>query len=99
RQIPCLTFASFGDTALLNCDYLALEEESATAEVVAEIHNQGKNVLVWTSNARKAQMHFLCSKIDGLITDEASQALQLISELRERSDLQRMTDRILQLLS
>ena len=98
-QTGYLTFASFGDTALLNCDYLALEEESATAEVVAEIHKQGKKVLVWTSNARKAQMHFLCSKIDGLITDEASQALQLISELRERSDLQRMTDRILQLLS
>ena len=56
-------------------------------------------MLVWTSNERKAQKHFLCSKIDGLITDEASQALQLISELRERSDLQRMTDRILQLLS
>ncbi|MBO7422107.1 MAG: glycerophosphoryl diester phosphodiesterase membrane domain-containing protein [Oscillospiraceae bacterium] len=98
-QTGYLTFASFGDTALLNCDYLALEEESATAEVVSEIHRQGKKVLVWTSNERKAQKHFLCSKIDGLITDEASQALQLISELRERSDLQRMTDRILQLLS
>jgi hypothetical protein len=37
--------------------------------------------------------------IDGLITDNASQSMELFSELRERSDLQRMADRILQLIS
>ena len=98
-QTGYLTFASFGDTAKLNCDYLALEEESATAEVISEIHKQGKQVLVWTSNKRKAQKHFLCSKIDGLITDNASQAIKLIQELSERSDLRRMGDRLLELLS
>ena len=98
-QTGYLTFASFGDTAKLNCDYLALEEESATAEVISEIHKQGKQVLVWTSNKRNAQKHFLCSKIDGLITDNASQAIELIQELSERSDLRRMGDRLLELLS
>ena len=94
-----LTFASFGDTARLNCDYLAMEEESATADAVEAIHKQGKKVLVWTSNEKKSQKHFLCSRIDGLITDNASQALDLIRELKERSDLQRMTDRIMELIS
>ena len=98
-QTGYLTFASFGDTAKLNCDYLALEEESATAEVISEIHKQGKQVLVWTSNKRSAQKHFLCSKIDGLITDNASQAIELIQELSERSDLRRMGDRLIQLMS
>ena len=98
-QTGYLTFASFGDTAKLNCDYLAMEEESATAEVISEIHKQGKKVLVWTSNGKRAQKHFLCSKIDGLITDNASQALELIQELRERTDLRRMADRLLELLS
>lgn len=94
-----LTFASFGDTALLNCDYLALEEESATADVISEVHKQGKMVLVWTANEKKSQKHFLCSEADGLITDNVSQAIQLRSELRERSDLWRMIDRIMELLS
>ena len=98
-QTGYLTFASFGDTAKLNCDYLAMEEESATAEVISEIHKQGKKVLVWTSNEKRAQRHFLCSMIDGLITDNASQAMQLIQELSERSDLRRMGDRILEILS
>ena len=31
---------------------------------------------------------------DGLITDEIAQATELLGELRDRSDLQRMTDRI-----
>ena len=98
-QTGYLTFASFGDTAKLNCDYLALEEESATAEVISEIHKQGKKVLVWTSNEKREQKHFLCSMIDGLITDNASQALELIQELSERSDLRRMGDKILQFIS
>ena len=98
-QTGYLTFASFGDTAKLNCDYLAMEEESATAEVISEIHKQGKKVLVWTSNEKRVQRHFLCSMIDGLITDNASQAMQLIQELSERSDLRRMGDRLLELLS
>ena len=98
-QTGYLTFASFGDTALLNCDYLAMEEESATADVVSEIHRQGKKVLVWTVNEKKAQKHFLCSMIDGIITDNASQSMELFSELSERNDLERMTDRLLQLIS
>ena len=53
-QTGYLTFSSFGDTAKLNCDYLAMEEESATAEVISEIHKQGKKVLVWTSNEKRA---------------------------------------------
>ena len=89
-----LTFASFGDTALLNCDYLALEEESATADAISAVHKQGKKVLVWTANEKKSQKHFLCSTADGLITDEIKQAAELLGELRDRSDLQRMTDRI-----
>ena len=94
-----LTFASFGDTALMNCDYLALEEESATAGTISDIHKQGKCVLVWTVNDRKSQRHFLCSMADGIITDQVTQAIALTEELSERSDLRRMTDRIMGLLS
>ncbi len=98
-QTGYLTFASFGDTEKLNCDYLALEEESATADAIASIHKQGKKVLVWTVNERKSQWHFLCSAADGLITDQVTQATQLFNELTERSDLRRMIDGIMEFLS
>ena len=93
-QTGFLTFASFGKTAKLNCDYLGLEEESATMDAINSIHDEGKQVLVWTANEKKSQKHFLCTDADGLITDNVSQAIGLITDLEQRSDLDRMIDRI-----
>ena len=98
-QTGFLTFASFGDTAMLNCDYLGLEEESATSKAISAIHEQGKKAIIWTANEQKSQRHFICSQADALITDNISQAASIHEELMERTDLQRMVDRILGLLS
>ena len=89
-----LTFASFGNTAGLNCDYIGLEEESATIDAIDAIHKEGKKVLVWTANEKGSQKHFLCTEVDGLITDNVTQALELVTELEQRSDLDRMVDKI-----
>ena len=93
-QTGFLTFASFGKTAALNCDYIGLEEESATADAIDAIHGEGKKVLVWTANEKGSQKHFLCTGVDGLITDNVSQAIELVTELEHRSDLDRMIDKI-----
>ncbi|MBR3125173.1 MAG: glycerophosphoryl diester phosphodiesterase membrane domain-containing protein [Mogibacterium sp.] len=93
-QTGFLTFASFGKTASLNCDYIGLEEESATVDAIDAIHKEGKKVLVWTANEKGSQKHFLCTKADGIITDNVTQAIGLASELEKRSDLERMIDKI-----
>ena len=93
-QTGFLTFASFGKTADLNCDYIGLEEESATTDTIKAIHEEGKKALVWTANEEESQRHFLCSQIDGMITDNVSQAIDLVNELEDRSDLDRMVDKI-----
>jgi glycerophosphoryl diester phosphodiesterase len=93
-QTGFLTFASFGKTASLNCDYIGLEEESATADAIDAIHKEGKKALVWTANEKGSQKHFLCTKVDGLITDNVTQAIGLVTELEHRSDLDRMIDKI-----
>jgi glycerophosphoryl diester phosphodiesterase len=89
-----LTFLSFGNTAALNCDYLGLEEESATGSAIRAIHEQGKKVLVWTPNEPSSQKHFLLSKADGIITDHVSQAFGLISQLEKRTDFEKIVDGI-----
>ena len=48
---------------------------------------------------QNSQKHFLCSLADAIITDQITQATKLREELSERSDLQRMIDRIRELLS
>lgn len=93
-QTGFLTFASFGNTAGLNCDYLGLEEESATTDAINSIHDEGKQVIIWTANEKESQRHFLCSDADGIITDNVTQAIELVTELETRSDLDRMVDRI-----
>ena len=90
-----LTFLSLGNTAGLNCDYLALEEESATGANIEAIHEQGKKVLVWTANNRDSQKHFLLSDADGLITDEVTQAVDLKEKIARRTDLERIMDVLL----
>lgn len=89
-----LTFASFGKTAELNCDFIGLEEESATVDAIDSIHKEGKKALVWTVNSEESQRHFLCTKADGIITDNVSQAMKLASQLETRSDVDRMVDKI-----
>ncbi len=91
-QTSYLLWISFGNTAALPCDYIGLEEETATSSTIHEIHEQGKKALVWTANDEKSQRYFLCSEIDGIITDNVSQAAELIKELENRSDLERIID-------
>ena len=98
-QTGFLTFASFGDTALLNCDYLALEEESATADSISAVHKQGKKVLIWTANKKESQRFFFCSSADAVITDNVYQATEVLNEIRNRSDLSRIIDKIKEILS
>ena len=85
-----LAFASFGDTAELNCDYLALEEETATVDTINSIHNNGKNVLVWTVNDDEDIEEFIQSGADELITDNLSGAKEIIEELDNQTPMERI---------
>ena len=69
------------------------------ADAIEAVHEQGKKVLVRTANKKKSQRRFLCSAIDGLITDNTTRTAELIGELSERSDLQRMIDGIMEMIS
>ncbi|MCR5373652.1 MAG: glycerophosphoryl diester phosphodiesterase membrane domain-containing protein [Solobacterium sp.] len=87
-----LTFMSFGDISSLNCDYIGLEEEAATYSVINAVHEQGKQVLVWTVNEAEKQRTFMLRDIDGIITDNVAQAAETVEELEKREDLTRLFD-------
>lgn len=85
-----LAFASFGDTAPLNCDYRALEEETATTETIDSIHAKGKKVLVWTVNDAEDIETFIHSGADDLITDNLQGVKSVIDELKSETPLERI---------
>ena len=85
-----LAFASFGDTAELNCDYLALEEETAAVDTINSIHSYGKKVLVWTVNDDEDIEEFIQSGADELITDNLSGVKEIIEELDNQTPMERI---------
>ena len=87
-----LTFASFGNTQNLNCDYLGLEEEAASVRIINMIHESGKKVMVWTPNSLESQKKFLISQADYIITDQISMANETIKELNKRKDYEVILD-------
>ena len=87
-----LCFASFGDTASIPCDYLGIEEESATSAVIDSVHAQGKKIMVWTPNIREDQATFLKSKADAIITDNITSAKEETKRLNERSVYEKAFD-------
>ena len=92
-----LTFLSYGSTAKLNCDYIGLEEESAAADAINSVHNQGKKVMVWTVNDKESQEHFLSTAADAIITDNIIQANETVISLKNRNDLERIASVIRQI--
>jgi glycerophosphoryl diester phosphodiesterase len=92
-----LTFLSYGSTAKLNCDYIGLEEESAAADAINSVHNQGKKVMVWTVNDKESQEHFLATAADAIITDNIIQANETVISLKNRNDLERIASVIRQI--
>ena len=93
-QTGYLAFVSFGDTASLNCDYLALEEETATTDMINNIHDKGKKIFVWTVNDEEDLYDFLDSGADEIITDNISGAMDTKALLESRSLFDRMADRV-----
>ena len=90
-----LAFASFGDTASYNCDYLALEEEAATSSMIEEIHEAGKKILVWTVNEDDDIEDFLRSGADAIITDAVKRSSEITKELEEQPPVERVLDAVI----
>ncbi len=89
-----LFFAGIGNVARLNCDLLIMEEQIATDFRVEQVHNAGKQAIVWTVNTAQSMYRFLDSGVDAVITDEIRLAQETQQKLDERSDLQVIKDKL-----
>ena len=85
-----LFFAGIGNVAKMNCDQLIMEEEMATETRVEQIHDAGKQAIVWTVNTEDSMRSFLDSQIDGIITDEIELAERVQAELDARTEFEEL---------
>ena len=86
-------FGGIGDISRLNCDILIMEEDMASDARIGQIHDSGKQAIVWTVNTEDDMYRFLDSECDAVITDEVELAQQVQELLDKRSDLQMIRDR------
>ena len=91
-QTGYLLFAGFGNLTELNCDYVGLEEESATTSNITNLQKAGKKVMVWTLNDEDDQRKYLLSQADYIITDQIVQAKELKEKLSHREDVEVIMD-------
>ena len=89
-----LIFGGMGDISKMSCDVILMEEEMSTFWQIMQLEAAGKQTGIWTVNAEGGMKHFLNSGADYIITDEIPMALRMQEELKKRTDVELMRDRI-----
>ena len=87
-----LIFAGFGDMKLLDCDILLAEEEMTSDEFIADAHEVGKEVGVWTANTEDDLRKVLHGYADYVITDKVVFAREVQESLDARTDSELIQD-------
>ena len=64
-------------------DFFAIEDFSYREELVTQAHEMKKELYVWTINDKQKLTKYLQQPIDGLITDELTEAQRLKKDLKE----------------
>ena len=64
-------------------DFFAIEDFSYQEELVTQAHEMKKELYVWTINDKQKLTKYLQQSIDGLITDELTEAQRLKKDLKE----------------
>ena len=64
-------------------DFFAIEDFSYQEELVTQAHEMKKELYVWTINDKQKLTKYLQQSIDGLITDELTEAQRLKKDLKQ----------------
>ena len=75
-----IQFGSFGNDSV---DFFAIEDFSYQEDLVTQAHEMKKELYVWTINDKQKLTKYLQQPIDGLITDELTEAQRLKKDLKE----------------
>ena len=77
-------------------DFFAIEDFSYQEELVTQAHEMKKELYVWTVNDKQKLTKYLQQPIDGLITDELTEAQRLKKDLKQNKSY---FDRVLNLVA
>lgn len=77
-RIGRILYFALGDLSKLDVDFYTIEQVMLTDFFVSQAHADGREVWVWTVNARRDMKEVLKYPIDGMITDAPETAQSLV---------------------
>lgn len=77
-QVGLLSAAAIGDLSNAQADFLAVNSDLAQRSFVRSVHNNGKQVFVWTVNDASTMSAMIGRGVDGLITDKPALARMVL---------------------
>lgn len=85
-----LAATALGDITRLDADFLAVNQNIASAAFIRRAGQAGKQVFVWTVNDAVSLSHWMSVGVDGVITDEPALARSILEQLAGLSSAQRL---------
>jgi glycerophosphoryl diester phosphodiesterase len=89
-QVGLLATATVGDLPALEADFLAVNTATASAGLVRDAREAGKEVYVWTVNDPLSMSRMASLGVSGLITDEPALAREVLEQRAALSAAERL---------
>ena len=75
---------AYGDiTKLKYADHFSVEASNVSKDLVSRVHNEGKELYVWTVNTKDSIQNMIEYNVDNIITDDVPLAQKTIQESRQ----------------
>jgi glycerophosphoryl diester phosphodiesterase len=88
-QSGVLAATAIGNLAKLDADFVAVSGASLSQSLIDAVHNEGKDIYVWTINDPLDMSNMMSRGVDGIITDEPALARTVLEIRADLSTPQR----------
>ena len=85
-----LSSVAVGNLAALEVDFLALNARFASRHLIRRMHEQGKDIMVWTVNDPVGMSAMASRGVDVIITDEPALAISLMEQREQLEPAERL---------
>ena len=85
-----LSSVAVGNLAALDVDFLALNARFASRHLIRRLHNQGKDIMVWTVNDPVGMSAMASRGVDVIITDVPALGVSLMQEYEQLEPAERL---------
>ncbi len=89
-KVGAIVGAAIGNLGRVDADFISINVEHVGRKLIDDLHQQGKEIHVWTVNDVQTMSDMIDLGVDNILTDEPAKLNRLLEERRRLSEPQRM---------